>query len=200
MKLRTDRGGLGHRGDRFGTQVLGVRTGEPDPLDARHLAEGSQEFGEQWSSPGDVAAVRIDVLTQDCEFDDARRRQHGRLFDQVRHRTTDLTSAHRRHDAVAAGVVTARLDGDPRGVGALAHGVKGRRHVEVGLRIGCVQYLGERSFATRATQQRRRGGEVVGAKDDVDPRGPLLDRAAVLLGHAAAHRDLHVRALLLERL
>ncbi|GAB3872568.1 hypothetical protein GCM10027610_138220 [Dactylosporangium cerinum] len=40
-------------------------------------------------------------------------------------------------------------------------------------------------------QQHRQGADVVGAEHDVDPGGLLDDVAAVLLGEAAADRDLH---------
>ena len=43
-------------------------------------------------------------------------------------------------------------------------------------------------------EQRGRVGQVVGAEHDVDVAGPLDDQLPVLLGQAAADRDLEARA------
>ncbi len=59
--------------------------------------------------------------------------------------------------------------------------------------IGGVEDLNERTFAHRAAQEGGSGSQVVRAKDHVDPVRALHDGAAVLLGHASAHRDLHAR-------
>jgi hypothetical protein len=44
-------------------------------------------------------------------------------------------------------------------------------------------------------EQRGEAADVVGAEDDIDPRGALDDGAAVLLGQAAADGDLQIRVL-----
>ena len=51
----------------------------------------------------------------------------------------------------------------------------------------------------RPVQQGREAADVVGAEDDVDPRRPLDDGGAVLLGHAPADGDLHVGVVRLGR-
>ena len=50
-----------------------------------------------------------------------------------------------------------------------------------------------------ALQQDRERVHVVGAEDDVDPRRAAHDLGAVLLGEAAADRDLHARPGVLRR-
>ena len=57
-----------------------------------------------------------------------------------------------------------------------------------------------RSARGPARAARRRVGQVVGAEHDVDVAGPLDDQLAVLLGQAAADRDLQVGPAVLERL
>ena len=52
----------------------------------------------------------------------------------------------------------------------------------------------------RPLEQHRQRADVVGAEDDVDPRGPADDLAAVLLRHAAADGDLHAGVRVLHRL
>ena len=55
------------------------------------------------------------------------------------------------------------------------------------------------SCCTRARSTHRQRADVVGAEDDVDPRSPLRDDGAVLLGQAAADGDLHARMRVLHR-
>ena len=49
-----------------------------------------------------------------------------------------------------------------------------------------------------ARQQGGQDVDVVGAEDDVDPRGPIDDAPPHLLGQAAGHGDLHAGALVLD--
>ena len=86
-------------------------------------------------------------------------------------------------------------DRDPGGVRRLAPGRQGRReHVQrledLDLRLVVV---------ARPLEQHRQRPDVVRAEDDVDPRRPAGDLAAVLLRQAAPDGDLHARAGRLDR-
>ena len=154
MQLRTDRRGLGHRGDRLGAEVLGVRTGEADALDALDATDRAQEVSEERPASGDVAPVGVDVLTEQRDLGDARRGEHLGLHHQVTERSTDLFTAHRRHDAVGTRVVTPGLDGDPRRERQLAHGIERRRHVAIRLGVRRVQDLDDRPLDAARSSSR----------------------------------------------
>ena len=51
---------------------------------------------------------------------------------------------------------------------------------------------------TRTLEQDRQSADVVGAEDDVHPRGLFDDGAAILLCQTPAHRDLHAWVLALD--
>ncbi len=163
-----------------------------------HLAERTQQLRKQRASSGDVATVGVDVLAEHRDLGDAGLGEHGRFAHEILQGAADLPSADARHDAVSAGVVASRLNGHPRGEGQLAHRVERGGHVAAGRRIGRIKDLDQRAFARRSTEQRRRRGEVVGAKDHVDPRRALQDGAPILLGHAAADGDLKSGPFLLQ--
>ena len=71
----------------------------------------------------------------------------------------------------------------------VAPGRQGRR-----VRLVLLEDLHDRALEPGPLEQVGGVGEVVGAEDDVDVAGPLLDELPVLLGQAAAHCDLEVRA------
>ena len=104
-------------------------------------------------------------------------------------------AAQRRHDAERAGVVAADRDRHPGRVRRLAAGGQGRREDLERLEDLDLRLL----LDPRALEQRRQRAHVVGAEDDVDPRRPAGDLAAVLLREAPADGDLHARAGGLDR-
>ena len=118
------------------------------------------------------------------------------LVDDVAHAPADLGAAHDGHDAERARVVAPDLDGDPR--------ASGRPRARAGSADGyasCSSRISTTGPSARAlVEQRGRVGEVVGAEHDVDVAGPLDDQLAVLLGQAAADRDLQVGPAVLQRL
>ncbi len=87
-------------------------------------------------------------------------------------------------------------DADPRAVGGLAAG--GQRAGEDLERLEQLD-LGLLLDAGALEQDGQRA-DVVGAEDDVHPRGPGRDEALVLLRQAAADGDLHPRGRVLDRL
>src|SRR5438552_11232501 len=64
-----------HRGDHVAAEVLGMRAGEPDPLDALDRVDRAEELRE---ARADVAAIRIDVLPEERDLANAL---GGELFD-----------------------------------------------------------------------------------------------------------------------
>ena len=91
-------------------------------------------------------------------------------------------------DAEGAGVVAADADRDPRGIRAVAtggqRGGEGRQALK-DLDLGALVVAGP-------IEQGGEAADVVGAEDDVDPGGARDDAVAVVLGQAAADRDLQV--------
>ena len=169
VQLRAHGRRLGHRGERLGPHVLGVRRREADPADAVDGADGAQQIGEQRPHAGvgvavatggqlQVAAVAVDVLAEQRDLGDAGRRQLADLADDLVERPGDLDAAHGRHDAEGAAVVAADLDRDPRVVRRLADGRQRRREHGVVVEDGGVEDLGDRAAAAgRRAAARRRG-------------------------------------------
>ena len=193
VELLADLRGLGHRLDRLGPQVLGMRAGEADAPDALHGTDGPQELGEEGPAPGQVATVGVDVLPQQRDLGDPPQRQQLDLGHDVVEGAAHLGPADRGNDAEGTGVVAARLDVDPGRIGQLAH--RSGPQQRVGGRLGrrCVEDLHQGPFGPGPTQQAWRAGQVVRAEHDVDPAHLLLDELPVLLGQAAADGDLEPR-------
>ena len=68
------------------------------------------------------------------------------------------------------------------------------------VRVVLLEDLDERALGPGPGQQLGRVREVVGAEHDVDVRRPLAHELAVLLGEAAAHRDLQIGPRFLQLL
>ncbi len=60
-----------------------MRTGEAHPFETRHVAEGAQQLVEEGTSPGDVAAVGVDVLAEDGDLGNAGVTEHRGFGDEV---------------------------------------------------------------------------------------------------------------------
>ena len=179
-----------HGLDRLGPQVLRVRAGEADPPDSLDGTDRAQELGEERSPPRDVAAVGVDVLSEQRDLGDATARQQLDLGHDVVEWAAHLGAPHGGHDAKGARVVAAGLDVDPRRIGQLAHGAGTEQGVGARLGRRRVKDLHERAFGPRPLEQTRRAGEVVRAKDHVDPADLLLNQLTVLLRQATADGDL----------
>ena len=157
VQLRAHRIGLGHRRERLQAHVLGVGRREPDPADAIDLAGGAQQVGEQRpdarrhvaaaaSGELQVAPVAVDVLAEQRDLGDARRRPaRSTSADDLVERTGDLHPADGRHDAERAVVVAPDLDRDPGVVGRLANRRERRREQRVVVDDGGVEDLRDRS-------------------------------------------------------
>ena len=189
---------LGHRVDHVGREVVRVRAGEPDPADAVDPVHRSEQIGEQRPArrvrDGEVASVRVHVLTEERHLDDALSREALDLGEHIADRTRELRPAHEGHDAESAGVVTSHRDPDPRVVRDLAEGGKGARED-----LGLLADVELRPVRLGAAEQVEQLGQGVGADHDVDPRGALADRRAVHLGEAPRDHDPHPRVPLLQR-
>ncbi len=190
VQLLADLGRLRHGLDRLGPEILGVRTGEADAPDALHRADSAQQLGEEGSPLRDVAAVGVHVLPEQRHLRDPAAGQQLHLRHDVVERAARLRAPHRRDDAEGTRVVTAGLNVDPRRVGQLTDGAGAQQRVVPRLGRRCVEDLHDRALGLRPAQEPGRAGEVVGAEDDVDPAHLLLNPLAVLLGQAAADRDL----------
>ena len=170
VQLRAHGRRLGHRGERLGPHVLGVRRREADPADAVDGTDGPQQVGEQRPRPRrrvavaaggqlEVAAVAVDVLAEQRDLGDAGGGELADLGDDVVERPGDLHAAHRRHDAERAAVVAADLDRHPGVERRLPDGRQGRREQGVIVDHGLVEDLGDRAAAPgRRRAARRRGG------------------------------------------
>ena len=155
---------------------------------------GPQQLAER-VPVAELHPVRVDVLAEQGDLEDALGDQGLDLGQDVARAAVLLLAAQRRHDAEGAGVVAAHGDGDPAGVGRLAPGrQRGREDLErlEDLHLGAAVVPGP-------LQQHRQRADVVGAEDHVDPRRLPHDLAAVLLGQAAADRDLHAGVGVLDR-
>ena len=147
-----------------------------------------QELRER-AAIAELDAVRVDVLAEQRHLQHAVGGERRHLGEHVAGAPVALGAAQRRHDAERAGVVAAHRDRHPAGVGRLApRGQRGREDLE---RLGDLDLRG--GVVPGPLQQHRERVHVVGAEDDVDPRRPPHDLGAVLLGEAAADRDLHAR-------
>ena len=183
-----------------------MRAGVANPADPVDRAHRPQELGEQRAAAGEVAPVGVHVLAQEGDLDRARRSQPLHLGHDLVERPADLLAPHRRDDAEGARVVAADLDGDPGGVGQPPpHGQRGGELALVATATqawgGLVEDLHHRPSAVgRLAQELDGPAHVVGAEDGVHLGRPLLDEVAVLLGQAPAHRDLHARVPVLDRL
>ena len=125
VQVLAHRAGLGHRRERLGAHVLGVRARVADPPDALDRADGAQQVGEQRAQAGgcvagsaggelQVAAVAVDVLAEQRDLGDAVGGESLDLVEDVGERAADLDAAHRGHDAEGAVVVAPDLDRHPR--------------------------------------------------------------------------------------
>ncbi len=166
-------------------------------LDALDRVDGTQEIGELRPvlSGAEIAPVRVHVLAEQGDLDDAVARHLFDLVHDVAHAAADLATAHGGHDAERAGVVAADLDRHPRRVLDVAPGRKRRR-----VRGVLLEDLEDRSTGTGAGEQVGGVRKIVGSEDDVDVPGPLLHETAIFLGEAPAHCDLEIGPAILQRL
>ena len=168
-----------------------MRRREPHAADAVDRVERAQQVRELGPPlpRAEVAAVRVDVLAEQRDLAHAVGGELLDLADDVAHPAADLAAADGGHDAERARVVAADLDRHPGRVRVLAPGRQGR-----GIRLVLLEDLDDRALGARPLQELTGPAEVVRAEHDVDVPGPLHDQVAVLLGQAAADRDLEVRA------
>ena len=143
----------------------------------------------------DVAAVRVHVLAEQRDLDDAASRETLDLGEDVADRARPLGPADQRHDAERAGVVAARGDRDPGAERVVAR--RGERRRE---RLRVLPHVHLRAVRLRLLQEVEQMRERVGADHHVDPRCLPLDQALILLREAAAHDDLEIGMPVLDRL
>ncbi len=171
-----------------------MRTGEAHPLQAVDVAAGPQQLAER-EPVAELDAVGVDVLAQQGDLDDALVDEGLDLGQDVAGTAVGLLATQAGDDAEGAGVVAAHRDRHPAGVGRVAASrQRAGEHLEAleDLDLGAPVVPGP-------VEQCREAADVVGAEHDVDPGRPLHDGGAVLLGHAASDRDLHVGVLGLRR-
>ena len=166
------------------------------PLD---VATSTQELGERRTVAlhvlvDKVHAIRIHILTKQRHLGHTLIDERLHLRQNIARAAILLLTTQRRHDAERTRVIAAHRHRHPTGVGRLALRRQDRRkHLE---RLNNL-YLG---FVLHpcAIEQRRQCGDVVRAKDGVDPRCLLNHRVAILLRQTPADRNLHARMIRLR--
>ncbi len=148
----------------LGSHVLRVRARVAHPPDAVDGADVDQQLGEQRSQTGagvavlagghlQVAAVRVDVLTEQGDLGDTVLGELAHLVEHVVVRPADLGAAHGGHDAEGAVVVAPDLDRDPGVVAGLAPGGQRRREHGVVVDHRLFQDLDQRTIAANGLAQ-----------------------------------------------
>ena len=187
VQLLADRRRTGHRDERLGAHVLGMRRREADATDALDGADGFEEVGEQRAqrSAGvtgaaggelQVASVAVDVLAEQRHLGDAVGGEHFDLGDDVAERAAHLLTAHGGDDAERTRVVAADLDRDPGVVRRRPAGRQRRGKHRVVVDDGRLEDLGDRSGAAGLVEQLGGAVDVVGPHHDVDVPGPACAR------------------------
>ena len=181
------------RGDQLVVHVARVRRGVAQPQQAGQLRQLAQQPAE---APG--AAVRrlavpgVDVLPEQRDLARALRHQPPRLGDHRRRRAARLGAARVGHDAEAAELVAALLDGQEGG-DALRRGRVGQ---EVELVLGREIGLDHRAAGPRRPRHHLRQ-PVIGLRPqhDVDVGRARQDLGALGLRHAAGDGQDHASAV-----
>jgi hypothetical protein len=166
-------------------KAAGMRAGEADPLEPLDVAAGAQQLRRR-RPVAELHAIGVDILAEQGDLDDALGDKGLDLGEDLAGAAVLLLAAQARDDAEGARVVAADGDRDPPGIRAVAaRRARWREDLEgfEDLDLGALVVPG-------AVEQRRERADVVGAEDDIDPRGALDDGAAVLLSQAAADGDL----------
>ena len=186
VKLRHDVGGLSHGGNHVVGKIFGVRGCEAYPFQALDLAAGAQQLREGLPVP-ELHPVGVHVLPQKGDLLHPLVDQHPHLGEDVTRSPVGLLPAKLRNDAEGAGVVASDAHRHPGRVGRLAaarqvtrKGLKGLDHLHLRGLLDASPF-----------EQRGKAADVVGAEDHIHPWSLPQDHVPVLLGHAAAHRDLH---------
>ncbi len=130
-----------------------MRAGETDAPDSLDGTDRAQELGEERSPARDVAAVGVDVLSQQGDLGDTTARQQLDLGHDVVEGPAHLGAAHGGYDAEGTRVVAAGLDVDPRRIGQLAHGAGAQEGIGARLGRRRVEDLHERALGPRPLEQ-----------------------------------------------
>jgi hypothetical protein len=170
---------------------------EAHPLHPRDLGRRGQEVGQ---GPPLGVPVGVDGLPQELDLHHPPRGQGAHLRQHIVHGPADLRSARAGDHAIGAAVVAAfdhRHVGPARGLPFPPDAVEGEADgVVADLGVAGARGLSPPQFLQDPRQ--RPGGPR--AQDQVHVGGALEDRPPLLLRHAAADAQDHVRALLLEGL
>lgn len=168
-----------------------MRRGESYAFQTVNLAARAQQLGEG-KPVADAVAEGVHILAQQRDFLGAFVHALADFGEDVSGTAVMFLAARGRHDAEGAGVVAAYGDGHP------ARHL--RRTVSWQLAWEVVEFLLHLhlrvAFDAGLVEQLRQGSDVLGTEHGVDPRGFFRDLLTVELRHAAADRDLQVRAFL----
>ena len=141
-------------------------------------------MGRRFPVERQVAAVGVDVLTEQRDLDDALGGETLHLPEDVAGTAADTSTPHRGDDAEGAAVVAPDLDRNPGRVGQLSLDREGGGH-----RLEFVDDLGDPAPGLGVVDEVEDPVEVVGPHHDVDPRGSLSNQIAILLGGTTAHDE-----------
>ena len=109
--MTTDFRQRAHRLDQPGRDVAWMRARKPDPLDAIHLADASQQIGE--IAAGDIRRlIAVDDLTEQLHLARARLRGRAHVGNDVRDRPHALVPPRVWDDAEGTELVAPFDDGD----------------------------------------------------------------------------------------
>ena len=186
--------GLGHRRDDIVGEVARMRAGEANPLETVDCAARTQELAE-CLTVAELNAVGVHVLAEQRDLQDPLGDECLDLGENLTGPAVLLRAPQCRDDAEGARVVAPDAHRHPGGIRRVALRRQRRREgLErlLDLDLGLVHHA-------RTLEEDGQGSDVVGAEHDIDDRGLLQDHALVLLGKAAADRDLHARVLGLHR-
>ena len=167
-----------------------VRAGEADACDSGYRADRPEQLA-QGGAVAERAAVRVDVLPQGRDLEDALLREHLDLAEDVARAAVLLLAARRRT------MQKVQVLSQPTLIETKALGVLARRAGSALGKTSSEQLDLRRLLDADALEQHRQRPDVVGAEDDVDVGRALDARGLVLRRQAPADGDLHAgRAVL----
>ena len=192
MQARHERRNIAVRRDQRVIQIARVTRGVAQPRNARDPGDARDEARERpFRAVRSGAVIGVDVLPDQRHLAHAGPRQTFDLRDDLGDRARYLGAAGIRHDAEAAELVAAFLDGDERAHAARADRLAARGREEVELVLDRKRGVDDAALALRLCQEFRQTVIVLRPDHEVDHRGAAKNFLAFRLGDAAGHGNEH---------
>ena len=167
---------------------------EANTLESFNIAGRAQKLAKG-ELVAKLNAVGVDVLTQQGHFDGSIGHERLDLRQHFTGPAIHLFATQAWDNTKRARVVAPHRNGYPPGIAGISLGGQSR-----GERLQCFDNLDFGcTVVARALQQRGKRTHVVGSKDNVNIRRLRKNRRLVFLRQASTHRNLHARALPLQR-